>query len=139
MAGRAGTRRQVHQHPLDGASTLRLITGVCEPGRQAETGTGYHAIHMLTPETDRTTHYFFTAVRFGVKTKGDEAEPGDPGEDRRDAAVRLRGAGRAGDRGAAADHRRSQTAVDPLILAIDVGPVRYKQVLKKLIAAEQAS
>ena len=24
-------------------------------------------------------------------------------------------------------------------LAIDVGPVRYKQVLKKLIAAEQAS
>ena len=32
----------------------------------------------------------------------------------------------------------SQTSVDPLILAIDVGPVRYKQVLKKLIAAEQA-
>ena len=32
----------------------------------------------------------------------------------------------------------SQTAVDPLTLAIDVGPVRYKQVLKKLIAAEQA-
>jgi hypothetical protein len=25
-----------------------------------------------------------------------------------------------------------------VILAIDVGPVRYKQVLKKLIAAEQA-
>ena len=33
----------------------------------------------------------------------------------------------------------STTAVDPLTLAIDVGPVRYKQVLKKLIAAEQAS
>ena len=32
----------------------------------------------------------------------------------------------------------SQTSVDPLTLAIDVGPVRYKQVLKKLIAAEQA-
>ena len=30
------------------------------------------------------------------------------------------------------------SAVDPLTLAIDVGPVRYKQVLKKLIAAEQA-
>ena len=27
--------------------------------------------------------------------------------------------------------------VDPLTLAIDVGPVRYKQVLQKLIAAEQ--
>ena len=34
---------------------------------------------------------------------------------------------------------RRHTAVDPLTLAIDVGPVRYKQVLKKLIAAEQAS
>ena len=33
----------------------------------------------------------------------------------------------------------AQTSVDPLTLAIDVGPVRYKQVLKKLIAAEQAS
>jgi hypothetical protein len=31
----------------------------------------------------------------------------------------------------------AQTSVDPLTLAIDVGPVRYKQVLKKLIAAEQ--
>jgi vanillate O-demethylase monooxygenase subunit len=31
----------------------------------------------------------------------------------------------------------SQTSVDPIILAIDVGPVRYKQVLQKLIDAEQ--
>jgi vanillate O-demethylase monooxygenase subunit len=30
------------------------------------------------------------------------------------------------------------TPVDPVILAIDVGPVRYKQVLQKLIRAEQA-
>ena len=30
------------------------------------------------------------------------------------------------------------TPVDPVILAIDVGPVRYKQILQKLIAAEQA-
>jgi hypothetical protein len=28
--------------------------------------------------------------------------------------------------------------VDPVILAIDVGPVRYKQVLQKLIRAEQS-
>jgi hypothetical protein len=33
----------------------------------------------------------------------------------------------------------AQTSVDPLTLAIDVGPVRYKQVLKKLIGSEQAS
>jgi hypothetical protein len=28
--------------------------------------------------------------------------------------------------------------VEPLTLAIDVGPVRYKQILKKLLAEEQA-
>ena len=33
----------------------------------------------------------------------------------------------------------SDKEVDPLTLAIDVGPVRYKQVLKKLIGSEQAS
>ena len=27
--------------------------------------------------------------------------------------------------------------VDPLILAIDVGPVRYKRILQKMIAGEQ--
>ena len=47
-------------------SNLRLVTGICMPGAVPESGTGYHAIHMLTPETDRTTHYFFTAVRFNV-------------------------------------------------------------------------
>ena len=45
-------------------STMRLLTGICTPGAVPESGTGYHAIHMLTPETDSTTHYFFTAVRF---------------------------------------------------------------------------
>ena len=53
-------------------STLRLITGICEMGQKAETGTGYHAVHILTPESDQTTHYFFTAVRYNVKTT-DEA------------------------------------------------------------------
>jgi phenylpropionate dioxygenase-like ring-hydroxylating dioxygenase large terminal subunit len=53
-------------------SNLRLLTGICMPGAVPESGTGYHAIHMLTPETDRTTHYFFTAVRFNVLTAVDE-------------------------------------------------------------------
>ena len=53
-------------------SNLRLLTGICMPGAVPESGTGYHAIHMLTPESDRTTHYFFTAVRFNVLTADDE-------------------------------------------------------------------
>ena len=48
-------------------STLRLLTGICKMGATPDTGTGYHAIHLLTPENERSTHYFFTAVRWGVR------------------------------------------------------------------------
>src|SRR6266852_5009836 len=53
-------------------SNLRLLTGICMPGAIPESGTGYHAIHMLTPESDKTTHYFFTAVRVNVLTADDK-------------------------------------------------------------------
>jgi phenylpropionate dioxygenase-like ring-hydroxylating dioxygenase large terminal subunit len=120
-------------------STMRLISGVCLPGASKESGSGYHAIHMLTPETDCTTHYFFTAVRFGVFSKGDELNR----QIQEKIAATRRFAFEEQDAPVIEAQQRiidgSQTAVDPVILAIDVGPVRYKQVLKKLIAAEQAS
>lgn len=120
-------------------STLRLFVGICETGAPYETGTGYHAIHMLTPETDRSTHYFFTAVRFGVKTT-DEAL-------NRDIQAKI------------ADMRRfafeEQDAVvieaqqriideaggplDPINLSIDVGPVRYKRVLQRRLEEERGA
>jgi phenylpropionate dioxygenase-like ring-hydroxylating dioxygenase large terminal subunit len=119
-------------------STMRLLTGICQPGAAYESGTGYHAIHLLTPENERSTHYFFTAVRFGVMTtdgtlnvqiqekisttrrfafEEQDAPVIEAQQERIDAAL---------------------TPVDPVILAIDVGPVRYKQILRKLIVAEQA-
>jgi phenylpropionate dioxygenase-like ring-hydroxylating dioxygenase large terminal subunit len=118
-------------------SNLRLVTGICMPGAVPETGTGYHAIHMLTPETDRTTHYFFTAVRFNVMTADDKlnAQIQDKISTTRRFAFEEQDAPVI-----EAQQRIIETAltpVDPLILAIDVGPVRYKQVLQKLIRAEQ--
>jgi len=120
-------------------STMRLISGVCLPGATQESGSGYHAIHLLTPETDRTTHYFFTAVRFGVFSTGDELNR----QIQEKVAATRRFAFEEQDAPVIEAQQRiidnSQTSVDPVILAIDVGPVRYKQVLKKLIGAEQAS
>jgi phenylpropionate dioxygenase-like ring-hydroxylating dioxygenase large terminal subunit len=120
-------------------STLRLISGVCLPGAAKESGSGYHAIHLLTPETDRTTHYFFTAVRFGVFSKGDALNR----QIQEKIAAMRRFAFEEQDAPVIEAQQRiidhSQTAVDPVILAIDVGPVRYKQVLNRLIRAEQAS
>jgi vanillate O-demethylase monooxygenase subunit len=118
-------------------TTLRLMTGICPIGADPETGTGYHAVHILTPETDRTTHYFFTAVRYNVKTTDEKLNL-----DIQDKIGKMRRfAFEEQDAPVIEAQQRnidgSQTSIDPLILAIDVGPVRYKQVLQKLIAAEQ--
>jgi vanillate O-demethylase monooxygenase subunit len=119
-------------------STLRLMTGICPIGAKPETGTGYHAVHILTPESDRTTHYFFTAVRYNVKTTDDALN-----RDIQDKIGKMRRfAFEEQDAPVIEAQQRAidsaETAVEPLTVAIDVGPVRYKSVLKKLVAAEQA-
>lgn len=117
-------------------STLRLYVGVCEAGKPFDTGTGYHAIHMLTPETDRTTHYFFTAVRFGVKTT-DEAH-------NREIQGKIAKMRRFAFEEQDAPVIEAQQAIiddagntlDPINLSIDAGPVRYKRILQKMIETE---
>jgi phenylpropionate dioxygenase-like ring-hydroxylating dioxygenase large terminal subunit len=118
-------------------SNLRLVTGICMPGAVPESGTGYHAIHMLTPESDKTTHYFFTAVRFNVLTADDglNAQIQDKISTTRRFAFEEQDAPVIEAQQEIIDS--ALTSVDPVILAIDVGPVRYKQVLQKLILQEQ--
>jgi vanillate O-demethylase monooxygenase subunit len=120
-------------------STLRLVTGICAPGTKPETGTGYNAVHLLTPETDRTTHYFFTAVRYNVQTTDEQLN-----RDIQDKIAKMRRFAFEEQDAPVIEAQQvaidnAQTAIDPLNLAIDVGPVRYKQVLQKLINAEQAN
>jgi vanillate O-demethylase monooxygenase subunit len=119
-------------------STMRLLTGICMPGATYESGTGYHAIHMLTPESDRTTHYFFTAVRFNVMTSDAKlnAEIAEKISSTRRFAFEEQDAPVIEAQQRIIDE--AETAVDPVILSIDVGPVRYKRILQKLIAAEGA-
>ena len=118
-------------------SNLRLVTGICPPDATPESGTGWHAIHMLTPETARTTHYFFTAVRFNVLTQDDAVNAQI--QDR--IAAARRHAFEQEDAPVIEAQQQiidaADTPLDPVILAVDVGPVRYKHVLQKLIRAEQ--
>jgi vanillate O-demethylase monooxygenase subunit len=118
-------------------STMRLQTGICTPGAVPESGTGYHAIHMLTPETDRTTHYFFTAVRFNVQTADDtlNRQIQDKISTTRRFAFEEQDAPVIEAQQEIIDS--ALTPVDPIILAIDVGPVRYKRILQKMIEGEQ--
>jgi vanillate O-demethylase monooxygenase subunit len=120
-------------------SNMRLVTGICTPGAVPESGTGYHAIHMLTPETDRTTHYFFTAVRFNVQTSDEtlNRQIQDKISTVRRFAFEEQDAPVIEAQQAIID--AASTPVDPVILAIDVGPVRYKRILQKMIAEETAT
>jgi vanillate O-demethylase monooxygenase subunit len=118
-------------------STLRLVTGICKMGAPPDSGTGYHAIHMLTPENGRSTLYHFTAVRFGVMTTDDALN--------RELQVKVAKLRRFAFEEQDAPVIEAQqkviesatTALDPLVLAIDVGPVRYKRILGKMLEAEQ--
>ena len=118
-------------------STLRLVTGICKMGASPDTGTGYHAIHMLTPENERSTLYHFTAVRFGVMTTDDKLN--------RDLQTKVAEMRRFAFEEQDAPVIEAQQKIiesadkplEPVILAIDVGPVRYKRILGKMLEAEQ--
>lgn len=115
---------------------MNLLTGVCEGGHPWESGTGIHALHMLTPETVHSTHYFFTAVRFGLRIS-------DP-EKNREIQERIgklrRHAFVAEDAPVIeAQQRAIDTAnkpLDPVVLSIDVGTQRWRRALEKLQEAE---
>jgi vanillate O-demethylase monooxygenase subunit len=118
-------------------STLRLLTGICKMGAPPDSGTGYHAIHLLTPENERSTHYFFTAVRFGVTTTDEKLNR----DLQKKVAEMRRFAFEEQDAPVIEAQQRNiegaNRELDPVMLAIDVGPVRYKRILSKMREAEQ--
>jgi phenylpropionate dioxygenase-like ring-hydroxylating dioxygenase large terminal subunit len=114
---------------------LSLFTGICEPGAARETGTGYHGIHMLTPEDERNTHYFFTAVRWGVRTDDETNRV------LRDKVAEMRRFAFEHQDGPVIEEQqkvldKARRRLDPVILSVDVGPVWYKRVLERKLAEE---
>jgi len=118
-------------------STLRLVTGICKMGAAPEAGTGYNAIHMLTPQNERSTLYHFTAVRFGVMTTDEKLNR----DLQKKIAEMRRFAFAEQDAPVIEAQQRvienADTPLDPMILAVDVGPVRYKRILDKMLQAER--
>jgi phenylpropionate dioxygenase-like ring-hydroxylating dioxygenase large terminal subunit len=117
-------------------STLRLVTGICKMGAAPQSGTGYTAIHMLTPENARSTLYHFTAVRFGVMTTDDTLN-----RELQDKIAKMRRFAFAEQDAPVIEAQQrvieaAPTSLDPLVLAVDVGPVRYKRILNKMLEAE---
>ena len=96
-------------------AALRLLTGICEIGAAPETGTGYHAVHLLVPEL--SARRIISSPRCAGREDGRrQAQSRSAETHRRNAPLRLRGTGRAGDRSAAAHHRergRAARSGDP--------------------------
>jgi phenylpropionate dioxygenase-like ring-hydroxylating dioxygenase large terminal subunit len=117
-------------------STLRLVTGICKIGAPPDSGTGYNAIHMLTPQSECSTLYHFTAVRFGVMTTDETL---NRNLQKKIAEMRRFAFAEQDAPMIEAQQRAIETAaepLDPVVLAVDVGPVRYKRILNKMLEAE---
>ena len=118
------------------ASNLRLEFGASRVGEPKESGTGYFALHFLTPETERTTHYHYTASRWNVLTDDER------NKEIRDLIYKMRTF-------AFADQdvpviEAQQVSIDqagegmsPTLLSVDAGPTRYEKVLDRLLEEER--
>ncbi|MDB5919933.1 MAG: vanillate demethylase [Massilia sp.] len=118
-------------------SNLILEFGTSRPGEPKASGSGYFAIHLLTPETERTTHYNYTAARWNVLTDGDEENSRI-----RDRIGELRTFAFADQDVPVIEAQQrlmdqARTPLTPTMLAIDAGPVRYRRILDRMLAEER--
>lgn len=123
-----------HMHWLP-PSLIYFDAGAARLDEPEEDGLCLPAMHAITPETDRTSHYFFAQAR-NMLLEDEEA----------DATLRgiLENAFRKEDEPmiAAQQARMGEVTeimdLDPVLLKSDGAPVAARRVLDALIAAEQA-
>lgn len=120
----------------DPPSCLLLDVGVTPPGRPKEEGTGFFGTHILTPETARTTHYHFAATRWNIRV-GSETE-----EMRQNISDMRRFAFEKQDEPMIRAQQRILDMTPPeelkrVMLETDLGVVRWRRTIEKMIAAER--
>lgn len=129
------TTADMHAHMhWQAPSNLHLDVGMRVPGQDPADGALIPSVHLLTPETEDTTHYFWAAGR--NRRHGDEEISGmlhygtqnafENEDEPMIRAVRSRMDG------------NDLFAQRPALLSIDEAAVRARRVLKRLIDAETA-
>jgi vanillate O-demethylase monooxygenase subunit len=124
--------RRAHMR-WDPPANMWLDVGVTECGRSPEEGLCMPAVHLLTPETELTTHYFWMTARNAMV---DDKELGRTIQSKYDHAFRFEDEPMI----AAVQERMGTTeldALDPIYLLSDRAAGRARQVLANLIADEQ--
>jgi vanillate O-demethylase monooxygenase subunit len=120
------------------ASNILIETGMCPTGSERSSGTGYYGIHILTPESERSTLYFFTSVRWNPMTDAvRDAEIRDTLSTSRREVFLTQDTPII----EAQQRRIDQAGVTlrPALVSIDAGPVRFGKILDTLIADEAAA
>lgn len=110
--------------------------GVTAAGDTRENGTGIFGVHILTPETERSTLYHFAAIRQRpIPFPPDEAQA----IGKRLTELRRYAFSEQDEPMIREQQRILDEAAEPLVptlLSIDVGPVRYKRILERMIRDE---
>ena len=121
----------------DAPGCLLNDTGVTDPGKSRDQGTGFWGTHFLTPQTEDTTYYLFAAVRMNPISWG---EPLDT-EIHKQLADLRRIAFEDQDqviiRAQQQNMKKAPYPLKPVMFDIDVGPVRYKRILEAMIHQER--
>jgi phenylpropionate dioxygenase-like ring-hydroxylating dioxygenase large terminal subunit len=113
-----------------------LDAGVKEPGGVREDRGWIYGIHILTPETDRTTHYHFASASPKGKHVLDDATNARLGDMRRLAFEDQDKPMLDAQQAALGD--KDFWAQKPVLLSVDVGAVRFRRRLESLLKAEEA-
>ena len=127
---------QWNRTDLFAPSCLLLLVSAAAAGEPQSAGSGFLAIHLLTPETGRTTHYNFTAVRWNAPAE-DEAQSRHV----RQRIFELRRFAFAEQDAPIieAQQRRldqSPIPLQPTLLSIDAGPAQYQRILNRMLREE---
>jgi phenylpropionate dioxygenase-like ring-hydroxylating dioxygenase large terminal subunit len=114
-------------------SNYLIDGGICEPDGRREDGAWYFGVHLLTPETETSTHYHFAAAR-----PPDAAA--DPDLDAELARLRKIAFTEQDkpivEAQQAVVGTRDFWQMKPVLLPIDAGPVRMRRIIERLIANE---
>ena len=121
-------------------SNMRNNAGVCPPGGERNDGAGILSGHILTPETENTTHYFIAAARQRTRfvPPATSKNVGPRLAELRQIAFEMQDAPmiEAQQRNITSCPERTRR---PAFLKIDAAPAQAEAMLKKMIDEEQVA
>jgi phenylpropionate dioxygenase-like ring-hydroxylating dioxygenase large terminal subunit len=127
------SRSNMHWYP---PALLRFDVGSCLSGTPEEDGLCMPQAHLITPETELTSHYFFIATH---NLRRDDPNVGRKLFDTLDRAFREQDEPMIEAVQAQMGATSDLDSLHPLLLRTDGAPIAARRMLQRLIAAEQTT